>query len=620
MRNPRYDRLTRWCTLGLIALGLSVGSIATASRRSRSTSAVPTMDISEVRRGMRGHAVTVFHGQTPDQFELEVVDVIHNYLPKQDAVLFRATDPRLEHSGIVGGMSGSPIFLEGKLVGALSYGWRFNKDPLGALTPIANMLEVGALPYRPEVLPHPQLAQGRAGTQAWADVMLGLQTSPLPPRERAESLNPSVGLQPLSIPLSMAGFGPTATRMLADDLGMLPVQGGSSGEPDEDSSRGPKSWVGGDSVSVVLVDGENSVAGNGTVTWVSPSGDRLLAFGHSMLESGPTNIPIADAHVHTIINSVDRSVKLSSPGKIRGLMYQDRQAAIALRTDVQAPMLPITTTVQGPDPKLAPRTYTNRVAFGVSLTPSLVGSLMAEVVDEAARDATEVALQLHHEIAIRTSHGPRTIRIDEEAVFPRGLVGRVVQGSRAIFLLNVMLENRFEIPEIIDIKQKVSVNYGAPLETIESVRLETSELRAGDLAHLEITLRNRHGEDRVQRLPIRIPDDASDEDVLIELQGGGETSPYRPIPTDIDDLITTIATTYPSRSLVATVYRSGGGLSTEQGLLPALPDSVLETIKDQGATRPSVELKQMSRRVIATPTLIQGSHTVNLHILPRDAF
>ncbi|HVH99880.1 MAG TPA: SpoIVB peptidase S55 domain-containing protein, partial [Enhygromyxa sp.] len=139
--------------------------------------------VDDIKPGMKGYALTVFKGETPDKFEIEVVDVIRDYLPGQDAVLFTSPDPRMQHSGIVGGMSGSPIYIEGKLAGALAYGYRFNKDPLGGMAPIENMLEIADLPYRPEVLDkRAPRASGRSGTAAWADTMLGLGTDPLPPR------------------------------------------------------------------------------------------------------------------------------------------------------------------------------------------------------------------------------------------------------------------------------------------------------------------------------------------------------------------------------------------------------------------------------------------------------
>lgn len=605
-------------TLAAIAgvTGVVVGS---GSDASASKGKIETMRIADVKPGMKGHAVTVFSGQQTDRFEIEIVDTIPNYLPRQDAVLFRSTDPRMKHSGIVGGMSGSPIYIDGKMVGALAYGWRFNKDPLGALTPIDNMLEVGNLPYRPDVRPHPR-GQTRAGASGWADAMLGLDTSPLPARRRPDELDPSSGLVPLQVPLAIAGLGAGSSRMLAESFGMVPVRGGSSGSMPPPDQTPKKKWQPGDAVSVVLVRGDSSVAGNGTVTWVNPKGDRLLAFGHSMFNDGPTNVPMADARVHTIINSVERSVKISSPQTIQGLMYQDRQPAIALRTDVTAPMIPLHTEIQGPDPDLPARSYANHVAFGVDLTPNLLAVVLAEGVDEAARDSVEVVLQVQHEISLETSQGTRDVVIDEEVFFPGGLVGRMLGRSRGIIAVTAMLDNDFEVGRILGVRQRVRMEYGAPIETIEKVRLTREDVRAGDVVRLEVELRGFKGETRTELLPLRIPDDAGGQQVQIQVAGGNFVRPYRPIPGSLDDLVTTLASAYPPRAMVASIYRESEGLSTRHGLVHQLPDSVLETLVDRGSTVDSITFKQLARRVIPSKKIIEGEHNIKVDVLPAKSF
>lgn len=585
------------------------------------------MPVSEIKPGMRGHAVTVFFGEQSDRFEIEVVDTIRNYLPQQDAVLFRSSDPRLEHSGIVGGMSGSPIFLDGKLVGALSYGWRFNKDPLGALTPISNMLEVGELPFRPDVIAHPagpRRGRAREGSRAWADQMLGLRTDPLPARRRPDELEAGATLEPLPLPLTVSGLGTSTARMLGETFGMVPVRGGSgpgAGAEGAKSASAPKKvWKPGDSVSVVLIRGDSSAASNGTVTWVSPKGDRLLAFGHSMFEDGPSNLPFADARVHTIINSVDRSVKMSSPLTIQGTMVQDRQPAIALRTDLFAPMIPVEVTMIGPDPDLPARTYRNEVAFGLDLTPNLVASILSEAVDEAGRDATEVVITIHHEISLETSRGPRTLTLDEDVFFPQGLIGRLLARSRGVLTIMAALDNEFEVATIRGTRHEIRMKYGAPIETIDQVRLLDSEIREGDVVRLEVTLRAFKGDTRTMIVPLRIPDDAGGEEIKVELCGGDGATPYRPRPDSLDTLLQTIEQSYPSRSLVASIYRQGEGLSTKHGLIEDLPDSVLETLVDRGSTSDAVRFKRMARRVLPTETIIEGQHTLELDVLPRKTF
>jgi hypothetical protein len=608
-------------------LGLSIAGAALVAAQApvaRAAKPLATMPVADLRPGMRGHAVTVFFGEQSDRFEIEVVDTMRNYLPKQDAVLFRSSDPRLLHSGIVGGMSGSPIFVDGKLVGALSYGWRFNKDPLGALTPISNMLEVGALPYRPDVLPRPTGPRGRArgGHKAWADQMLGLRTDPLPALRRPAELEAGLDLEPLPLPLTVSGFGSATARMLGETFGMIPVRGGRSpaAAAGDEPAAPKKDWKPGDAVSVVLIRGDNSAASNGTVTWVGPKGESLLAFGHSMFEDGPSNLPFANARVHTIINSVDRSVKMSSPLTIQGVMVQDRQPAIALRTDLRTPMIPVRVRIQGPDPDLAPRTYDNEVAFGVDLTPNLVAGILAEAVDEAGRDATEVVIAIHHEISIETSKGPQTVTFDEEVFFSSGLVGRLLGRSRGVLAIMAALDNQFEVAKIRGTSHEIRMQYGSPLESIEAVRLLDGEIREGDVVRLAVTLRAFKGDTRELVVPLRIPDDAAGEEIKVVLTGGDDVQPYRPRPDSLSTLLETIAQRYPSRSLVATIYRQGEGLSTRHGLIEDMPDSVLESLIDRGSTGKSVRFKRMARRVLPSDTLIEGQHTLELDVLPRKTF
>ncbi|NVB37084.1 hypothetical protein G6O69_04530 [Pseudenhygromyxa sp. WMMC2535] len=589
--------------------------------------------VADIKPGMKGYALTVFSGETPDKFEIEVVDVVHDYVTGQDAVLFTSPDPRMQHSGIVGGMSGSPIYIEGKLAGALAYGYRFNKDPLGGMTPIENMLEIADLPYRPEVQPHAPSstgARGRQGTAAWADQMLALDTEPLPPRQRVDDIPgpsgaPSGGLEAIGAPMSVAGLGPRAAQFLADATGLIPVHGGGSHQAKASSGQAAEGgkkhqFKGGDSVSVVFIAGDNGAAPNGTVTWVGgKQSQQLLAFGHPMYGEGPTAMPIANAHVHTILNSVERSVKLSSALDVQGTMVQDRQPAIYLRTDVQVPMIPVITSVVGPDDALAPRRYHSSVATNQTLTPPLVATLLLDAVEEAGNDAVEVVLETEHRIELKTSEGPRTLEIQEETYYPGGVIRGLMARSRALMVLMAALDNQFEIARIISVEQTARMHYGAPLETIDRIRLADDEVRAGELVELQVDFRPPRGPARTETISLRIPEDAGGERVVIELMGGEWVMPYAPLPNSVDELLDNLTLSYPARSIVGTIYRPGEGLATEQGMLDELPESVLQTLSPGGSNRKAVHFKQVARRVIRTEGIIQGEASLEIDVLPKKS-
>ena len=610
-------------TRTLAAVALATLAVTTvASTEPARAAPIDTMPVEDIRPGMKGYALTVFSGTDSDRFEIEVIDVVRDYLPKQDAILFRSSDPRMVHSGIVGGMSGSPIFIDGKLVGALAYGYRFNKDPIGGITPIKNMLTVSDLPFRPEVLPEARTGprvQARSGALGWADAMLGLGVSPLPARRRPTDLDPANGLAPIGAPMAVSGFGPGATRLLSEQLGLVATRGGSgSAAP---TPAGPKVWKGGDAVSVVLIRGDNAVSPNGTITWVGgKQGEKLMGFGHEMFGAGPTNLPIADARVHVIIPSVERSVKLSSALTVRGTLIQDRQAGISLRTDLTAPLIPVSTELRGPEAAMTPRTYKSEVALGLALTPNLATSLLADALEEGGSDGTELVAKIEHDIAVETSKGPRTIRIRDEQFFPEGIDARAITRTRGPITIAAILDNDFEVAKIRSITQRATIEYGAPLDTIESIRLAQGEVHAGDLVQLELHMRDYRGAARSETLALRIPDDAGGQDVQIELTSGQVARPPRPIPDDLDDLIDTLEAVYPARSMVATIYREDEGLSTRHGLMNELPGSVLESLSASGTTIGPVRFKQMARRVIPTKNLIDGEHVIKVSVLPRRGF
>lgn len=357
------------------------------------------------------------------------------------------------------------------------------------------------------------------------------------------------------------------------------------------------------------------------MTWVGgKKGEKLLAFGHEMLGNGPSNLPIADARVHVIIPSVERSIKLSSPLQVRGAMVQDRQAAISLRTDVSAPMIPVITELRAPEPDMPPRVYRSEVALGVDITPALVAGLLIEALGEGASDGTEVVAEVVHEIDLTTSKGPRTLTVRHEQFFPGGVDVRALGRGRGALILAALLNNDFEVATLRAIRQTATLRYDSPVDTLESIRLSDPEVHAGDLVTLELRLRDYRGSTRTETLALRVPDDAADQDIMIEVTGGDNVRPPRPMPSSLDDLIDTLQDAYPPRSLVATIYREAEGLSTRHGLMPALPASVLETLASTGSTAGAVRFKQMARRVIPRPALLEGAHTIKVAVKPRRKF
>src|SRR6185312_4875340 len=333
---------------------------------------VSIMPLSEIRAGMKGYGLTVFQGLKPERFDIRVISVLHNFLPKQDIILVQSDDPRLIHSGIVAGMSGSPIYIEGRLAGALSYGWHFAKDPIAGVTPIESMMADLKRPLRgrlstpvAEAANEPRY-QPRAGDGSRNDGTRGPDgrrslDDVIASRHEVASRSPLLARLPLpalpegaeprlvraSVPLSLAGFGAAAFAELSHALEpfhVVPLQAGGAGRG---NAAGPSRFEDGGSIAVELIRGDVSAAGTGTVTRVE--GDKVLAFGHPMFNVGEIYLPIASAEIHTFMSALSSSFKMASPLKELGSLIQDRQSGIIGDTSQRADMIPVHVRVGGPN-------------------------------------------------------------------------------------------------------------------------------------------------------------------------------------------------------------------------------------------------------------------------------
>ncbi|HEX9103844.1 MAG TPA: SpoIVB peptidase S55 domain-containing protein, partial [Polyangia bacterium] len=380
---------------------------------------VSIMPISEIRAGMKGYGLTVFQGLKPERFDIRVISVLHNFLPKQDIILVQSDDPRLIHSGIVAGMSGSPIYIEGRLAGALSYGWHFAKDPIAGVTPIETMMAELKRPLRGRLATpvaeaaNERRTDGRRGLDADGrrsldDVIASRRET----NDRLAARAPLLARLPLpplpeggeprlvraSVPLSLAGFGAAAFAELTHALEpfhVVPLQGGGgAGRP---NAAGPTRFEDGGSIAVELIRGDVSAAGTGTVTRVE--GDKVLAFGHPMFNVGEIYLPIASAEIHTFMSALSSSFKMASPLKEIGSLIQDRQSGIIGDTSQRADMIPVHVRVGGPNRPV--EDFHFEVVRHRFLTPMLASTVVANAAQNAASDVADATITVRSNLAVR---------------------------------------------------------------------------------------------------------------------------------------------------------------------------------------------------------------------------
>src|SRR5262245_32694231 len=322
-------------------LGIAAVAVLAAAALAAQPSEILPSD--KVVAGMKGYGLTDFGGgRGVQRFDVEIIGTLKRFAPGQDMILARVAGAGLDHSGIIAGMSGSPIYIDGKLIGALAYGWPFSKDPICGITPIQSMLDIRKAPPGPPV----PIAGSAVST---ATLLAAFRDREFTPGLEA-LLKPFApvaagAMSPLPLPVSFSG-GPRGSALLgrlAETAGWMAVPSGGTAVPE----TAAPSLQPGSAISTVLMSGDMDVAASGTVTWVE--GSSVLAFGHPFLSMGPVDMPMAEARVLTVLPSVYRSFKFAATGGVLGSISQDRSSGILGSFDARAPMVPVRVRLSSDD-------------------------------------------------------------------------------------------------------------------------------------------------------------------------------------------------------------------------------------------------------------------------------
>src|SRR5580765_6642640 len=323
----------RNAVLSLLTVAISLPTILTAQ------SSQPTIPIGKIHAGMRGVAYTVFEGIKPESMDVEVLGVLHNVNgPKGDIILIRLHGTKVEYTGVVAGMSGSPVYIDGKLAGALAFRiGEFSKEPIAGVTPIADMLEINALDKSPaeEASAAKPAVSNAAGKTAAPGSSVSLSGSP---QDFANYL------KPIETPLVFTGFSEETVRLFAPmfaSAGIVPVMGAGS----VSESKQPEPLEAGSAVSAILVRGDLDIAATCTVTYIDPQ--RLLACGHPLLQFGSVDLPMNKAQVLATLPSPLNAFKIVNTTEEAGVFVQDRHTGILGVFGKQPDMIPVTLTIHG---------------------------------------------------------------------------------------------------------------------------------------------------------------------------------------------------------------------------------------------------------------------------------
>ncbi len=563
----------------LLTLSFAVSSVTFA----RASSFPAMIPISEIKPGMKGIAYTIYEGDQVEPINLVVLGVMKDALgPKQDVILVKLLGPKAEQDGVVAGMSGSPVYFDGKLAGALSLKLgMFTKDAIGGVTPIGNMLAV-AKEAAASKTAAANLAPGKVIRDVSTHVPISTDFTQFTAAGAAGQF-----LVPIETPLITSGIYPQAVAEFKKQFsswGVAAMAGGTAPASPTDKDLKP-----GDMVGIDLIRGDFSLASGCTVTTVV--GNQILACGHPLFGQGAVAFPISRAHVILTLASSMASTKVMSTGGVIGTLTQDRRTAIMGRLGAGPPMIPM-------DVDLATAAGTQNFHLQIvenrQLTPILVALAAYNSIVGTPAYSEGSTLQLAGSIQIK-DHTP--VKMDDlfaptDVPVPSGMmVALAVEGA-----FSRIYSNPYESPDIQAIHLHVTTLAERRWARIENAWVGKSEVHPGEMLDVKVLLRPYRGAPVLREIPIRIPEEVtrgklqlvvSDADwVNRNLQMVTATSEGQ-LP-GLEELIRLANRTRQNDRLYATLLQPTPTLLVEDKELPNVPVSeinVLNQRQNPGDTR-----------------------------------
>ncbi len=551
--------------------------------------------LSSVRPDDSAVARTVFRGTSAEEFPVQILGILRQSGPGQNLILGRLLTPRLEQTGVMQGMSGSPVYIGGRLAGAIAFAFPFAKEPIAGIRPIEEML---AIPANPPELRNPRARLHLASPDLAASL-------PIAPHQ--------AGMPAVATPISFAGLSAAAVQHFAEawrTMGFALQQGASGTRPEQSSGD-----IGaGDMISVQLMRGDMSVAADGTVT--HREGDRILAFGHRFLGAGSIDFPFAKSEVVTSMPNFNTSFKISQSLGPAGAIVQDADAGVVGMLGRRAAMSPLRLVW---NENGAQKTYGTEIVRHTVLSPLLVQMAVFSMLDHHGRSAGPGSVDL--DAAIRFKGLP-DLRVRGRYVGDSGLPILASLGAAIPLAYVSQQEGEALLPESID----VNARYSASREqwTIDSLRLSRRSARPGTPVTIELRLASA-GKSQVlthdfvlpswlhagETLTISVNDSltANLMDFRSFYQPGG------PVFGSHRELIETLNRLHPAGSLYLRAYRSGNAFLSGVQELGSVPHSIGILLSKQPGQYPlGYQSKLLDREFTLTEGTATGSKTVTLEI------
>jgi hypothetical protein len=571
--------------------------------------------LAEVKRGQMGVAYTVFEGVKPEPMAVEILGVLKNSLgPGRDLILARLRGQKPEYTGVVAGMSGSPVYIDGRLAGALSYRiGQFSKDPIAGITPIESMLEVrdeGAGGVAAVNVPR-QSGEERFAHGANAHVPESGHGAPGAVAGQTE-------MRAIETPLVLGGFSQETVERFGDRfraMGLTPVAGLGG---DDAAAVQPEPLVPGSAVSAILVRGDLSMAGTCTVTYVDAK--HLLACGHPISQFGPVEMPMTKAEVVTTLASPLNAFKIINTTETVGAFTEDRAAAILGRFGAKARMIPVSVDVVPPAGNGKERTFHFEVLDNPQLTPPAMLVSVYQTLQATNTATAEMSYRLTGEMGVE---GLPAVQMNgvmtANDLNPGAINAALFVGGR----FGKVYGNDLEQPVVTGLRLKLEAVAERKTAELETARLSAIEARAGDTIEVEARLHPYQAEARMIRLKVKLPDVLTPGPMRVVVSDGATVDRLTmgtgaQHAVGLADTVAELNRMHENDRVYVTLLDHAAQAVLEGDTLPAVPLSmanVLEPLKAEQRMQLTGE-SVVEAGSVATDYAVNGATVLNLQIRP----
>ena len=610
--------------LCLLAVSISAfGQARLSKAAAKASETTPALyPLEDLRPGMKGIARSVFSGNEPEEFGLEILGVLPGFTgPRQSTIIARLSGPNVDKTGVFAGMSGSPVFIDDRLVGAIAYSFPFSKEPICGITPIRQMIEIFEQG-------NDKLKRNQARAVSFTELASAewkprlpkpaFTSAPLIAAVTAGSpLVPLMGqqMQPIATPVVFSGISQESLSLFAPELtrsGLLPVSGvGGSAAITPLEPFDAKTLTPGTSVSVQLVRGDYSIAAAGTVTF--RDGEHIYAFGHPFLGLGGSDMPMTESSVITVIPNAYNSFKLAIPGRMVGSISQDRATGVFGQLGHAPRMIPVKINLHTSRDRVEQFSY--EVVSDEFLTPLLVNLTIFNTIAIRERSIGESTIAVEGSITV---DGQTPIAVQRR--FSSGNAAVLAAGSIATPVA-ALLGSGFDEVNIKGIVVDIDSSEEKRGATLERISLDRTEVGRGENVEIQAYVRTDSGKQFVERIPVQIPADAPSGQLMIMVGDGAtlqESSATRVfVPKDLGQLILAINKTKKNDRLYIRLLRPAPGVVIGASELPNLPPSVVATLnndRSSGGYTPTVLSQVYERELSPADFVISGQQVITVTV------